>query len=82
LTETRPLFHIAGTIVAGLSAFMGGDELMIMSPGGLRNPAIIEGFWRLVSQHNVTIVRGVPTAISAVLQLPVLSDKQARTSGL
>ena len=71
LTATLPLFHVAGTIVAGLSAFMAGVELVIMSPGGLRNPAIIEGFWRLVSQHNVTIVGGVPTAISAVLQVPV-----------
>ena len=71
LTATLPLFHVAGTIVAGMSAFMAGVELVIMSPGGLRNPAIIEGFWRLVSQHNVTIVGGVPTAISAVLQVPV-----------
>ena len=71
LTATLPLFHVAGTIVAGMSAFMAGIELVIMSPGGLRNPAIIEGFWRLVSQHNVTIVGGVPTAISAVLQVPV-----------
>jgi len=71
LTATLPLFHVAGTIVADMSAFMAGVELVIMSPGGLRNPAIIEGFWRLVSQHNVTIVGGVPTAISAVLQVPV-----------
>ena len=71
LTATLPLFHVAGTIVAGLSAFMAGVELVIMSPGGLRNPAIIEGFWRLVAQHNVTVVGGVPTAIGAVLQVPV-----------
>ena len=71
LTATLPLFHVAGTIVAGLSAFMAGVELVVMSPGGLRNPAIIEGFWRLVAQHNVTVVGGVPTAIGAVLQVPV-----------
>lgn len=71
LTATLPLFHVAGTIVAGLSAFMAGVELVIMSPGGLRNPAIIQGFWRLVAQHNVTVVGGVPTAIGAVLQVPV-----------
>lgn len=71
MTATLPLFHVAGTIVAGLSAFMSGVELVVMSPSGLRNPAIVEGFWRLVAQHKATVVGGVPTAISAVLQVPV-----------
>lgn len=71
MTATLPLFHVAGTIVAGLSAFMAGVELVVMSPSGLRNPAIVEGFWRLVAQHKATVVGGVPTAISAVLQVPV-----------
>ncbi|WP_137699322.1 AMP-binding protein [Marimonas lutisalis] len=71
MTATLPLFHVAGTIVGGLSAFMAGVELVVMSPGGLRNPAIVEGFWRLVAQHKVTILGGVPTALGAVLQVPV-----------
>ncbi|MEH6503670.1 MAG: AMP-binding protein [Cycloclasticus sp.] len=71
LTATMPLFHVAGTIVAGLSAFMTGVELLVMSPAGMRNPAIIEGFWRLVAQHKATLVGGVPTAMGAVLQVPV-----------
>lgn len=71
LTATLPLFHVAGTIVAGLSAFMAGTQLVVMSPGGLRNPAMVEGFWRLVAQHKATVVGGVPTAMSAVLQIPV-----------
>ena len=71
LTATLPLFHVAGTMVGGLSAFMAGVELVVMSPSGLRNPAIVEGFWRLVAQYNVTVVGGVPTALSAVLQVPV-----------
>jgi fatty-acyl-CoA synthase len=71
MTATLPLFHVAGTIVAGLSAFMAGVELVVMSPGGLRNPTIVEEFWRLVAQYKATVVGGVPTAISAVLQVPV-----------
>ncbi len=71
MTATLPLFHVAGTIVAGLSAFMAAAELVVMSPAGLRNPAIVEGFWRLAAQHKVTLVGGVPTAIGAVLQVPV-----------
>ncbi len=71
LTATLPLFHVAGTIVTGLSAFMAGVELVIMSPAGLRNPAIVEGYWRLVAQYKATLVGGVPTAVGAVLQVPV-----------
>ena len=71
MTATLPLFHVAGTIVAGLSAFMAGVELLILSPAGLRNPAIVEGFWRLASQYKATLVGGVPTAMGAVLQVPV-----------
>ena len=71
LTATLPLFHVAGTIVSGLSAFMGGVELVVMSPAGLRNPAIVEGFWRLVAKHKATLVGGVPTAVGSVLQVPV-----------
>ena len=83
MTATLPLFHVAGTIVAGLSAFMAGVELVVMSPSGLRNPAIVEGFWRLVAQHKVTLVGGVPTAIGAVLQVSVgNNDISAVRTGL
>ncbi len=71
LTATFPLFHVAGTIVAGLSVFMAGAQMVIMSPAGLRNPAIVEGFWRLTAQYKATLVAGVPTALGAVLQTPV-----------
>lgn len=83
LTGTFPLFHVAGTIVAGLSGFMAGIELVIMSPAGLRNPVISDGFWRLVAEHKVTLVAGVPTALGAVLQNPVgAHDISAVRAGL
>ncbi len=78
LTATLPLFHVAGTIVAGLSAFMAGVELVVMSPAGLRNPAIVRDFWRLVAQHKATLVGGVPTAIGAVLQSPTQGHDLSR----
>ena len=70
-TATFPLFHVAGTIVGGLSCFMAGVELLVMTPAGLRNPAVVASFWRLVADHKVTIVGGVPTAIGAILQTPI-----------
>ncbi len=69
LTGTFPLFHVAGTIACGLAAFMAGGELLVMSPGGLRTPAMVQGFWRLVAQYKATLVGGVPTSMGAVLDV-------------
>ncbi|MEP7300020.1 MAG: AMP-binding protein [Caldimonas sp.] len=71
LTATLPLFHVGGTIFCALSAFLAGTGLLIMSPGGLRNPAMVQGFWRLVAQHGATLVGAVPTSIGAVLEVPL-----------
>lgn len=71
LTGTFPLFHVAGTIACGLAAFLAGMELLVMSPGGLRNPAMVQGFWRLVAQYKATLVAGVPTSMGAILEVPL-----------
>jgi len=71
LTATLPLFHVGGTIFCSLSVFMAGAHLLVMSPGGLRNPAMVQGFWRLVARYRATLVGGVPTAVGAVLQAPL-----------
>jgi fatty-acyl-CoA synthase len=71
LTATLPLFHVGGTIFCGLSAFMRGVSLLIMSPGGLRTPAMVQGFWRLVAQHGATLIGAVPTSLGAVLEVPI-----------
>jgi fatty-acyl-CoA synthase len=71
LTATLPLFHVGGTIFCGLSAFMAGVGLLIMSPGGLRNPAMVQGFWRLAGQYGATLLGAVPTSMGAVLEVPL-----------
>jgi fatty-acyl-CoA synthase len=71
LTATLPLFHVGGTIFCALSVFMAGTGLLIMSPGGLRNPAMVEGFWRLVARHRATLVGAVPTSVGAFLEAPL-----------
>jgi fatty-acyl-CoA synthase len=71
LTATLPLFHVGGTIFCGLSAFMGGTGLLIMSPGGMRTPAMVQGFWRLVAQYRATLIGAVPTSMGAVLDVPL-----------
>ncbi len=71
LTATLPLFHVGGTIFCALSMFMAGGGLLIMSPGGLRNPAMVQGFWRLSAKYGATLVGAVPTSVGAVLQVPL-----------
>lgn len=71
LTATLPLFHVGGTIFCALSMFMAGGGLLIMSPSGLRNPAMVQGFWRLSAKYGATLVGAVPTSVGAVLQVPL-----------
>lgn len=71
LTGTFPLFHVAGTIACGLGAFLAGMELLVMSTGGLRTPAMVQGFWRLVAQYKATLVGGVPTSMGAIVEVPL-----------
>ncbi len=71
LTATLPLFHVGGTIYSSLSAFMAGMHLLVMSPSGLRNPAMVQGFWRIAAQYRATRVGAVPTSVGAVLQVPL-----------
>jgi fatty-acyl-CoA synthase len=83
LTGTFPLFHVAGTIACGLAAFLAGMEVLVMSPGGLRTPAMVQGFWRLVAQYKATLVGGVPTSMGAVLEVPLEgSDISAVRAGI
>jgi fatty-acyl-CoA synthase len=74
MTCGLPLFHVAGTIVCGLSLFMAGANLLMLTPGGLRNPAVIKNFWQIVSRHRATIMGGVPTALGALLNVPLDAD--------
>ncbi len=70
-TATLPLFHVGGTIAGTLTGFMSGRHMLIMSPSGLRNPAMVQGFWRIVAQYRATTVTAVPTSIGAILEVPV-----------
>lgn len=71
VTGTLPMFHVGGTMVMGISTFLAGTELLLMSPSGLRNPTMIARFWRICERYRVTIAGGVPTSIGAVAAVPV-----------
>ncbi len=71
LTSGFPLFHVAGTIVGGLSFFMMGAEVLILSPAGFRNPAMLSNYWRIVEKYRATFIAAVPTALGALLDVPI-----------
>lgn len=74
MTNGMPLFHVGGCIVSALSVFMTGGNVLILSPAGMRNPAMIRRFWRIAERHRATIIGAVPTALGAVLDVPVDAD--------
>jgi fatty-acyl-CoA synthase len=70
VTGTLPMFHVAGTILLGVSTFLSGSELLLLSPAGLRNPVMVERFWRLCERYGVTVAGAVPTSLGALTHVP------------
>ncbi len=66
-----PVYHIGNTIVVCLRGFLVGDTVVMLSPNGFRNPAVIEDFWRICARFRATGLSTVPTALAAVLATPV-----------
>ena len=65
-----PLFHVGGTITAGLSVLAAGGHMIVPSPYGLRDKGVIATYWNIVEAFGVTIVGGVPTSIAAITEVP------------
>jgi fatty-acyl-CoA synthase len=66
-----PLFHVAGTIIQGLSCFMSGAEVVLLSPSGFRNPAMLKRYWHLVEKYRAVRIGGVPTILGALCEVPL-----------
>jgi len=73
--ETRivnglPLFHVAGSLLIGLSPLAAGAEILIPTAVGLRHPQIVPRHWELVEKYRPSIVGGIPTSLVALLDVP------------
>ncbi len=66
-----PLFHVGGTITAGLSVLAAGGHVIVPSPYSLRSPEVIRDYWHIVERFGATIVSGVPTSIAALAEVPI-----------
>ena len=65
-----PLFHVGGTLTAGLSVVAAGGHVIYPSPYGLRDKEALRSYWKTVEAFGVTIVCGVPTSIAALADIP------------
>ena len=65
-----PLFHIAGAIILGLTRLTCGQTSVLLTPNGLRNPAVLRNHWALAERFRATIVGGVPTSLAVLLDMP------------
>jgi len=65
-----PLFHVGGALTQALAPLSSGQRLVILTPTGYRNPAVIRNYWRLVERYRAAVVGAVPTVLAAVLNSP------------
>lgn len=65
-----PLFHVNGVLVGSLLPWMEGGCVLLGPPQGYRAPGMIEGFWRIVERHRITVFTAIPTIYAALLEAP------------
>jgi fatty-acyl-CoA synthase len=66
-----PLFHVGGTMTAGLSVLAAGGHVVMPSPHGLRSKDAIRNYWRIADRFAATIVSGVPTSLASLAEVPI-----------
>ncbi|WP_226648673.1 acyl-CoA synthetase [Microbulbifer variabilis] len=66
-----PLFHIFGTVVAGIGALLAGRTIVIMTPAGFRSPNVLPNWWHHIARFRVQGFAAVPTILGALLHIPV-----------
>jgi fatty-acyl-CoA synthase len=66
-----PLFHVAGVLPASLAALSAGVEVIIPTPGLLRNKEVLANYWRLVESYRPTSLSAVPTVLAALANVPL-----------
>jgi fatty-acyl-CoA synthase len=65
-----PLYHVGGALTQTLATFSSGCCLVVLSPAGWRNPAVLRNVWALVERYRPEIFSSVPTVLAASLAVP------------
>lgn len=66
-----PMFHVGGTSTWGLSILGAGGHVVVLTPTGLRNPAMVRSYWAVAERYRATMLGSVPTSIGALSEVPL-----------
>jgi fatty-acyl-CoA synthase len=66
-----PIFHVAGSLLLGLSPLSRGGEVILPTASGFRNPRVVANYWKIVERMRVTIGGGIPTTLVSLLDVPL-----------
>ena len=62
-----PMFHVSGTTVTSLPAFLHGMTLVLLGPLGYRSPEVVRDLLPNMARLRVTALIGVPTVVNLLL---------------
>lgn len=65
-----PPFHVGGSMCGGMAPLTNGQTVVLLSPLGLRNPAVVRDYWRIAERFGATGLGAVPTSWAALLNIP------------
>lgn len=69
-----PLFHVAGSVILGLSPLCSGAQIIIPTAGGFRTPKALANHWKMVARYQPTHVGGVPANMVAIQKVPLQGE--------
>jgi fatty-acyl-CoA synthase len=69
-----PLFHVNALIVTGIAPMFTGARVVWPGPGGYRDAALYQHFWKIVEHDRIAAMSAVPTVYGRLAQLPVDAD--------
>ena len=69
-----PLFHVNAMIVTGIAPLFSGGRVVWPGPGGYRDPALYEHFWKIVAHYRIAAMSAVPTVYGTLARLRVDAD--------
>ncbi|MEM9724630.1 MAG: acyl-CoA synthetase [Pseudomonadota bacterium] len=69
-----PLFHVFAAYALLTGPLSAGCNVVLCTPAGYRTPGLLENFWKIVARHGAHVLAAVPTAVSALDQIPVDAD--------
>jgi fatty-acyl-CoA synthase len=61
-----PNFHVGGATITSLRALIMSQTLLVLTPGGFRNPKVVANFWEIARSNRITSLIAVPTSCAAL----------------